>query len=133
MRRDEDLYRASKGRLVGKVMGRSGGSTPRGMARWRPMGMDYHGERRVKTVIIISQHHMKRETSTTAGGIIIIIIIITLIIIIIMQATKQAKRIKLAETRANRGMTPIPGSSIVEGSQCFGQPRPSLEQPGEME
>ena len=20
-----------------------GGSTPRGMARWRPMGMDYHG------------------------------------------------------------------------------------------
>ena len=26
-----------------------------------------------------------------------------------------------------------PGSSIVEGNRCYGQPRPSLEQPGEME
>jgi hypothetical protein len=61
-RRDKDLYRASIGETGGKAMGRSGGSTPRGMARWRPMGMDYHGESRVKTVIIItSQHHHYEE------------------------------------------------------------------------
>ena len=31
------------------------------------------------------------------------------------------------------GDDPDPGSSIVEGNRCYGQPRPSLEQPGEME